>query len=245
MTVQFLNCGDTAFTVQFGDAIDPAINGRVMGLHAAIKAEQAAGRLGGVVETVPTIRSLMVVYDPLATSRAELQPSIEALIAHGLGVGGGKRHVHLPCCYDDPDFAPDLAEVAAATGLSAEAVVERHLQSVFTVYVLGFMPGLAYMAGLDPALRLPRRTSPRVRVPQSTVAIAMEMTTVYPWESPGGWHLIGRTPVLMFDKRRPQPVTLQPGDEVRFERIDRPAYDRLLVEVEAGRFDPASLARAA
>jgi KipI family sensor histidine kinase inhibitor len=245
MTVQFLSCGDTAFTVQFGDAIDPAINGRVMGLHAAIKAEQVAGRLGGVVETVPTIRSLMVIYDPLATSRAELQPAIEGLIAHGLDTGGEVRHVHIPCCYDDPDFAPDLAEAARSTGLSVEAVIERHLRSVFKVLFLGFMPGLAYMGGLDPALRLPRRTTPRVRVPQSTVAIAMEMTTIYPWESPGGWHLIGRTPVLMFDARRPQPVTLQPGDEVRFQRIDRGVYDRILAEVEAGRFDPTSLARAA
>lgn len=245
MTVDYLDCGDTAFTVQFGDSIDPATNARVMGLHAAIRAAREAGALTGVVETVPTVRSLMVVYDPLQTSRAELQPRIEALVAQGGDASRARRRVRMPCCYDDSEFAPDLAEIAERTGFSVEQVIEKHLGSVFTVYVLGFMPGLAYMAGLDRGLYLPRRTTPRVRVPQCSVAIAMEMTTIYPWESPGGWHLVGRTPVLMFDRRRPQPVTLQPGDEVRFERIDRTTYDRLRREVEAGAFDPSALAEAA
>ena len=143
----------------------------------------------------------------------------------------------IPCCYDDPEFAPDLAEVAERTKKTPEQVIADHLASPFKVYVLGFMPGLAYIAGLDQSLYLPRRSQPRVRVPRSSVAIAMDMTTIYPFESPGGWHLIGRTPLWMFDQRREQPVFLAPGDSLSFQRIDRTSFDRIAREVEAGTLD--------
>ena len=241
MSVRYLSCGDTAFTVEFGNEISPAINGRVMALHAAIGHAREAGDLPGVVETVPTMRSLMVTYDPLATSRADLQPRVDALIARGLPAEVTTRRVTLPCCYDDPEFAPDLDDVAERTGKSREQVIAAHLASAFKVYVLGFMPGLAYVAGLDRSLYLPRRSQPRVRVPRSSVAIAMDMTTIYPFESPGGWHLIGRTPLWMFDKRREQPVFLAPGDSLSFRRIDRKTFDRLAREVEAGTLDWSKL----
>ena len=241
VSVRYLSCGDTAFTVEFGNEISPEINGQVMALHAAIAAAREAEELPGVVETVPTMRSLMVTYDPLATSRAELQPKIGGLIARGLASGMKSRKVRLPCCYDDPDFAPDLVEVAERTQKTPEQVIAAHLASPFKVYVLGFMPGLAYIAGLEPSLYLPRRNQPRVRLPRSTVAIAMDMTTIYPFESPGGWHLIGRTPLWMFDQRREQPVFLAPGDELTFERIDRSTYDSIARQVEAGTLDWATL----
>jgi KipI family sensor histidine kinase inhibitor len=238
-----LSCGDTAFTVEFGNEISPEINARVMALHAAIGRAQAAGQLAGLVETVPTMRSLMVTYDPLKITRAKLEPAIESMIEHGLASEAGGRDVAIPCCYDDPDFAPDLAEVAERTGKSPEQVIAGHLASAFRVYVLGFMPGLAYIAGLDPSLILPRRVEPRVRVPRSSVAIAMDMTTIYPFGSPGGWHLIGRTPLWMFDQRREQPVFLAPADRLAFERIDRQTFDRINRAVEAGTFDWATLIR--
>lgn len=243
MSVRYLSCGDTAFTVEFGNEISPEINGRVMALHAAIAQARASGDIVGVVETVPTMRSLMVTYDPLATSRADLQPKVNTLIARGLATGMATRRVTIPCCYDDDDFAPDLDEVAERTKKTVEQVIAAHLASPFKVYVLGFMPGLAYVAGLDPSLFLPRRSQPRVRVPRSSVAIAMDMTTIYPFESPGGWHLIGRTPLWMFDQRREQPVFLSPGDSLSFERIDRKTYDRVAREVEAGTFDWSGLVK--
>lgn len=241
VSVRYLSCGDTAFTVEFGNEISPEINGRVMALHAAIGEARHGGDLAGLIETVPTMRSLMVTYDPMTTSRAELEPRIEGLIARGLQTGVASRRVTLPCCYDDPEFAPDLAEVADRSGKTIEQVIETHLASAFTVYVLGFMPGLAYVAGLDRSLFLPRRAEPRVRVPRSSVAIAMDMTTIYPFESPGGWHLIGRTPLWMFDQRQNEPVFLAPGDALSFQRIDRRTYDRIAREVETGKFDPATL----
>ena len=244
MSVRYLSCGDTAFTVEFGNAISPGINGQVMALHGAIGAAKEAGELGGLIETVPTMRSLMVTYDPLATSRAELQPRIDALIARGLAAGGKTRRVTVPCCYDDAEFAPDLAEVAERTKKTVEQVIAAHLASDFKVYVLGFMPGLAYVAGLDQSLYLPRRSQPRVRVPRSSVAIAMDMTTIYPFESPGGWHLIGRTPLQMFDQRRDQPVFLAPGDWLSFQRIGRKVYDRLAKQSDSGSLDWSALVSA-
>lgn len=239
MSVRYLSCGDTAFSVEFGNEISPTVNGRVMALHAAI----GQAKIAGVVETVPSIRALMVCYDPLTTSRAKLEPEIAGLIARGLPTELASRRVAIPCCYDDPEFAPDLGEVAERTKKKPEAVIAAHLASAFKVYVLGFMPGLAYIAGLEPSLYLPRRPQPRVRVPRSSVAIAMDMTTIYPFESPGGWHLIGRTPLWMFDQRREQPVFLAPGDQVAFQRVDRKGFDRIAREVEAGRFDWATLVR--
>ena len=162
MSVRYLSCGDTAFTVEFGNEISPEINGRVMALHAAIGVAREAGEISGVVETVPTMRSLMVTYDPLSTSRADLQPQVDALIARGLPVDAKNRLVTVPCCYDDPEFAPDLAEVAERTKKTPEQVVAAHLASPFKVYVLGFMPGLAYVAGLDQS-KLPASTSRAMR----------------------------------------------------------------------------------
>ena len=245
MSTRFLDCGDTAFSVEFGSTIAPEINLRVMALHGAIAAEQEAGRLAGVVETVPSMRALLVHYDPLATTRAALQPAIEALLAGQRAAEVRSRHITLPCCYDDAEFALDLAEVAERTGVSQEKVIELHLASEFSVYMVGFMPGLPYLVGLAKPLHLPRRASPRVRVPALSVAIATEMSVVYPFESPGGWHLLGRTPVPMFDTRRgAQASTLAPGDAVRFRRISRAEYDALAAEAERAPFDVARFVEA-
>jgi len=128
------------------------------------------------------------------------------------------REVQLPACYA-PALAPDLASVAAATGLAVESVVQLHLASQFTVEVVGFMPGFAYLGGLQPALALPRRAAPRPRVHEGSIAIAGTQSAVYPRPTPGGWHLIGRCPVRLFDPFRTPPAVLQEGDRVRFERI--------------------------
>jgi len=237
--VRYLSCGDTAFSVEFGTAIDPALNARVMGLHAAIAAAVAAGGLPGVVETVPSFRALLVHYDPLRTGRAELEPAIDALVREGRTATASGRRWRLPCCYDDPEFAPDLADVAARTGLDTQRVIDLHAGAEFAVYMLGFMPGFAFMGGLPKALELPRRQQPRVSVPQGSVAIALSLTGIYPWASPGGWHLLGRTPVLMFDTRRPEPSLLAPGDGVGFRPIRRGEYDALATAQAAAPLDVA------
>jgi KipI family sensor histidine kinase inhibitor len=231
-----LAAGDTAFVVEFGDTIDRILNARVMALHRAIK---AAG-LAGVIETLPTFRSLMVFYDPLVTTRTELEPQVLALAAGKTEHAAAGKLWRLPVCYEG-EFAPDLAEVGERTRLSVDQVIALHSNATYFAYVLGFMPGFAYLGGLPKELTLPRRTQPRVRVPQNSVAIAGEMTAIYPWESPGGWHLIGRTPVALFDLRRAQPILWGAGDEVRFARVDRATHDRIAAQVADGSFDHAAL----
>lgn len=241
MSVRFLNAGDTAFVVEFGDRIDRETNARVMGLHEAVARARGDGRLDGVVETVPTFRSLMVQYDPLATSRAVLEAEIAGLLAEAGSSHRAGRRWRLPVCYDGEDFAPDLPEIAQRTGRTTEEVVALHAGALYFAYVLGFMPGFAYMGGLPAALEVPRRTEPRVRVPATSVAIAGTMTAIYPWESPGGWHLIGRTPVPLFDLRRPSPILLAAGDEIAFRRVDRAEHDALAAAAAAGTLDLAAL----
>ena len=144
VSVRYLSCGDTAFTVEFANEVSPEINGRVIALHAAIGRARAAVELAGLVGTVPTMRSLMATYDPLLTSRATLQPAIESMLEHGLAVESTRRDVTIPCCYDDPDFAPDLQEVAERTGKILRAGDRRPPR----VGVQGLPPGLHAGPGL-------------------------------------------------------------------------------------------------
>ncbi|TVT71833.1 MAG: 5-oxoprolinase subunit PxpB [Denitromonas halophila] len=238
MSMRILDLGDAALTVEFGDAIDPALQARVNALDVAIERARAAGQLGGVIETVPTFRSLTVVYDPLLTRRATLEAALSELIdaADHAPVGDG-RHWRLPACYGGA-FGPDLADVAAATNLTPEAVIDAHSATEYVVYMLGFLPGFPFMGDVPAALQLPRRSEPRLRVPPGSIAIANGLTAIYPWESPGGWHLLGRCPVPLFDATRDAPALLAAGDRVRFTPVSVDEFDRLDAELKAGRLDP-------
>lgn len=220
---RILASGDTALVVEFGDKADRRLSSMVLSLDARIRQRHPVG----VVETVPTLRSLMIHYDPNLTSHAALAGIVAPLAETVDETVGDGRTFELPVCYDD-EFAPDLGEVAVSVGLRAQEVVELHASVPYRVYTIGFLPGLPYMGDLPEQLQLPRRTTPRTNVPAGTVAIATTMSVVYPLESPGGWHLIGRTPVRMFDLTRPEPALLTPADEVIFKPVSRAEYDRLL-----------------
>lgn len=228
---RFLAGGDTALVVEFGDRIDARLSALVLGLYKRLEAAQEPG----VVELVPTMRSLMVHYDPLLTSRAHLEIRIGDLLQGLEGAEIKGRRWSLPVCYEGEDFAPDLAEVARRTATTPEEVVALHTRGWNLVYMVGFLPGLPYIGGLDPKLELPRRENPRTRVPAGSVSIATTMTCIYPLESPGGWHLIGRTPVPLFDLTRDPAVLLAPADEVRFVPVPRTEYERLAAEAKAGK----------
>lgn len=238
MTVypQIRSFGDTGFSVEFGEGIDRGVNAMVMALHAALRDAD----LSGVVETIPSFRALLVQYDPLIASRAGLEEKVRAMLPGLKPQARAGRLWRLPVCYA-PDFGPDLAEVAERCKLTPDEVIAKHTSGRFFVYMLGFMPGLAYMGGLDAGLHLPRRSSPRTKVPQGSVAIAESMTTIYPWESPGGWHLIGRTPLKLFEAAREEPILLAAGDEVTFAPVTADDYAAMLARVEAGQFDYAAL----
>ena len=219
MKVRFLSAGDRALVVEFGDRVDRELSERVLRLDAMIRSSPPVG----IVETVPSFRSLAVYYDPLLTSRGELQGAIEPLLDLGDNPRASARLWHVPVCYEG-EFAPDLAEVARLTGLRPREVVALHSGTRFHVYMLGFLPGFPYMGDLPAQLALPRRADPRLRVPAGSISIATTLTAIYPYESPGGWHLIGATPIRMFDPERPKPALFAPGDAVTFQPIGTAAY---------------------
>lgn len=234
MTARLLDMGDSAVTIEFGDRIAPDLVARVRAFDLAVQAALASGGLPGVIETMPTFRSLSVLYDPLQTSRAALDPALLALLqqADHRPVAAGRRW-RLPVCYGGDDGA-DLADVAAATGLAPEAVIQLHADTEVSVYMIGFMPGLPFMGDLPPSLSMPRRREPRLRVPAGSVAITGSLTTIYPWQSPGGWQLIGRCPVPLFDAAAAQPALLAPGDSVRFEAVTAARSAELAAAIGAG-----------
>ena len=231
-----LPAGDTALVVEFGEEIDRGLSNWVLAL--ARRLDETA--IAGVVETVPTIRSLTVHYDPLALSASALTDRIVELMG---GLRSGERfgrHWRIPACYDST-LAPDLASVAARTGLSPAHVVERHSGSAYHVYMLGFLPGLAYLGDLPKELALPRKPTPRLSVPAGSVAIATTLTCVYPVESPAGWHLIGRSPVPFFVRQPEVRTLLNPGDSVRFTPVSLREYEAILANATDGTFHLESL----
>ncbi len=236
--MRFLDMGDTAFTIEFGDQIDPALQAAVNALDVAVAREQRAGRLVGIVETVPTFRSLTVIHDPLTSTRAVLVSAVRKLVdATDRAPTRDGRHWSLPVCYGG-EFGPDLVDTAAAIDASTEAVIALHSGTEYVVYMLGFLPGFPFMGDLPKALHRPRRAEPRVRVPAGSVAIANGLSAIYPWESPGGWHLLGRCPVPLFDASRDQPALLAAGDRVRFEAVSVDELETLQGDLAAGRIDP-------
>lgn len=226
---RFLSAGDAALVVEFGNSVDPAINHRVMRLGEAAR---AAG-LPGLVDLVPTLRSLMVHYDPTVTTRRAVEERLRELMTDTGGVRLAGRLWEFPVLYGG-EVGPDLEDVAKRTGLTPERVVELHAGTEYEAFMMGFMPGLAYLGIIPPELELPRRSEPRVRVPMGSVAIATNLTNVYSLESPGGWHLLGRTPVALFHLHRDPPVLLAAGDRVRFKPVGREAYEELQARMQAG-----------
>ena len=240
MRPRFLPCGDTALVIEFGEQIDRALNDRVLDLRVRVH----AAKLPGVVESVPTFRSLLVRYDPLTTDSASLVAAIEGLLDSGAGETKQARLWRIPACYAE-SHAPDLENVAERTGLGRDEVVRLHSSTRFQIYMIGFVPGFPYMGDLPEALFLPRRTDPRLRVPAGSIAIATSMTAIYPLESPGGWHLIGATPVRLFDLQWPDPALLSPGDLVEFEPIPAREFESIQAAVAAGAYQVHSEAIAA
>ncbi|MCU0248661.1 MAG: 5-oxoprolinase subunit PxpB [Vicinamibacterales bacterium] len=222
--------------VEFGDGIDVRINARVRLLQQALR----AGAHAGIVEMVPTYRSLMVHYDPMVLAREALADVIMTTAGRlPEQVREAARTVEIPVKYGG-EAGPDLADVAAAAGVDEQAVAELHAGGEYVVFMLGFMPGFPYLGGLPPGLAMPRLASPRAVVPAGSVGIAGAQTGIYPTESPGGWRIIGRTPVCLFDPLRSPPALLEAGDHVRFVPVGQTDYDAIAREVQAGTYRPAS-----
>jgi len=221
-TLQVESLGDQALLAILGERIDPGVNDQVHQLAALIR---AAG-MPGVTDLVPAYATLAVHYQPAVWRYAALRGELERLWREaGAAELAAPRQVELPVCYGG-EFGPDLAEVASRCGLSEADVVRRHSAAVYRVYMLGFAPGFAYLGGLDPAIAAPRRETPRLKVPAGSVGIAGMQTGIYPLETPGGWQIIGRSPMRLFRPGQEDPCLLRPGDRLRFTPIDLEAYRR-------------------
>lgn len=219
---RILEAGDSALIVEFDERIDPEVNARTIACAEAIE----SARVVGVRDVVPTYRSVAVYFDPLHTDYEALTACLEREAARFSASTPIERSpIRIPVCYGG-DFGPDLAAVAAFGRMAEAEVVKAHADGLYRVFMLGFVPGFAYLGVVDERIAMPRRATPRVRVPAGSVGIAGGQTGVYSAETPGGWQLIGRTPVKPFDPARGVPFLMKAGDLVQFYPIDRSEYDR-------------------
>jgi KipI family sensor histidine kinase inhibitor len=232
---KILPAGDTALVIEFGDCIDRKVNDRVLALARRLR----EAKIDGISEAVPTFRSLMICFDPAVLPGASLAEHITMLAQALPPHEQNARLWRLPICYD-PVFALDLEEAAARLNLSPAQLVEYHSATAYHVYMLGFLPGQAYMGDLPQEIVLPRREMPRQRIPAGSVAIAMSMTCVFPMDTPCGWHLIGHSPVSLFQASPAPQARLAPGDAVRFAPVSRREHDDIVMRIDAGAysFDP-------
>ena len=213
---QYRIMGDRALLVELGDEIDVKVNNKVRELFVAIKADP----LEGVVETIPSYRSLLLIFDPLKTTLSLLQNGVhhfwKTLDTSQLPE---PRRVEIPVVYGSK-YGPDLEWVAGYHGITTDEVIRLHTTHTYHVYMIGFMPGFPYLGELPEALITPRRETPRTVVPRGSVALAQGQTGIYSTQSPGGWQIIGRTPFTLFDPGKWPPALLEMGDRVNFFSID-------------------------
>ncbi|MBQ6075961.1 MAG: 5-oxoprolinase subunit PxpB [Lachnospiraceae bacterium] len=230
--VRFLLTGDTSLTVEFGNEISEAINHDIRAYKIAL---EKAG-VPGIVELVPTYRSLMVHYDPAVLPYQELRERLEKLLDDMGEIEIPPSPVlEIPVLYGG-EMGPDLPFVAEHAGLSEEEVVQIHSSAEYLIYMLGFTPGFTYLGGMSEKIATPRLKQPRVKIPAGSVGIAGTQTGVYPIDSPGGWQLIGRTPVKMYDPDRETPILPEAGQYIKFYPVTQEEYDAIRKEVEAGTY---------
>ena len=221
--MKIIPASDSAVLVVFGDAISPELQQRVLSLFHALQARSDSR----IRNLHPAYASLLIDFDPLAITCDELTLLVEALAnRETAATEGSGAVVNIPVCYD-AEFGLDLAEVARHANLPVEEVVRLHSSAIYRVCFLGFSPGFAYLGGLPEVLHTPRLATPRRLVAGGSVGIAGSQTGIYPMDSPGGWKLVGRTPLRMFDPQAQPPTRLQPGDPVRFSAVDRATFEHL------------------
>lgn len=234
--VRMLTAGEQGLVVEFGSTIAPEINSRVHALAGSL----LAGRIAGIIEVVPTYRSLLVYFDPFVITREELQNRITGVLASGSARESAQaksRVIKIPVCYGG-EFGPDLGFVAAHNSLTEEEVIHIHTSKPYLVYMLGFTPGFPYLGGMSERIATPRLEKPRTAIPAGSVGIAGSQTGFYPIESPGGWQLIGRTPFKAFNPASSRPFVFAPGDYLQFKAISAEEYNRIKRDVDTGNYSP-------
>ena len=224
--------GDTSVAIVFGDEISSEINTRIRAFDEALNEEQ----IDGVYETVPTYCTLTIHYAPEVIRYSELHDRLEKMLRVSHKAQKLNTIVmEIPVLYGG-EYGPDLSYVAEYNHMTPEEVIKRHTSAEYLIYMLGFTPGFSYMGGMDERIATPRLKTPRVLIPAGSVGIAGKQTGIYPIDSPGGWQLIGRTPVKLYDAQRDTPILLDAGLHVKFVPIDENEYKRIQSRIELGKY---------
>lgn len=230
--VRFLMTGDTSILVEFGNEISTEINARIRAFNIALEKKG----IDGIVETVPTYRSLTVHYRPEVIRYEKLRDTLHGLLGSLDEVEIPPASVvEIPVLYGG-EMGPDLGFVAEHNSKTVEEVIKIHSAPEYLIYMLGFTPGFPYMGGMSAEIATPRLTSPRVKIPGGSVGIAGSQTGVYPIDSPGGWQLIGRTPLKLYDAQRETPILLQAGQYVKYRPVSQAEFDDIAAQVAAGSY---------
>ena len=220
---KFLPAGDRSVVMEFGNSISPNINAKIRNMVNSIESSSTKG----VTELTPTYRSIQVIYDPLQTGYDELVDSLRELeLSMGEGDLGSYRIVEFPTVYGG-EYGPDIEFVAEHNNLTVDEVIKIHTSSDYLLYMLGFTPGFGYLGGMSEKIATPRLQIPRTKIPAGSAGIAGTQTGMYPIDSPGGWQLIGRTPVKLYDPLAEPPVLLNAGDYIRFVQVNEEEYFRI------------------
>ena len=223
MNSKVIFSGDTSINVVFENVVSEKISNQVLSIAKLVERQH----INGLVDIIPAYREVTFVFDPLVIDIASFKHFLEKQLnkMDGEIVDKKGRHYDIPVLYND-EVGLDLLEVAKYHGLSIEEVIHLHTAQAYRIYMLGFLPGFAYLGGLDAKLHTPRKNTPRLRIPAGSIAIGGEQTGYYPVDSPGGWQIIGQTPLVMFDSNRPE-IKLHAGDRRKFYAIDKLEFQKL------------------
>lgn len=226
--------GDSGLRIQFGETISPETNQQIRSFVVLLEQE----KIYGILEWIPTYTALSIVYDPYVISYADLEQFVMNLKEKMARIDLPKAEVvHIPTCYGG-DKGPDLAQVADHNGLTEEEVVKIHSGTNYLIYMMGFTPGFPYLGGMSKKIATPRLTVPRPKIAPGSVGIAGEQTGIYSMETPGGWQIIGRTPLKLYDPDRDPPILLKAGNYIRFHPVSEEEYEDILETVRNGTFHP-------
>lgn len=230
---RILPSGDCAVTVEFSDSISEEVNRRIRSFYKATK----KSKIKGITDVVPTFRSVLISYDPRYISYQNLCTQLKAHLNDTSSVDNKKKRiVTIPVCYEG-EYGPDLKFVAEHAGLSEEEVIEIHTSRDYLVYMLGFQPGFPYLGGLDERIFTPRLSVPRVQIRAGSVGIGGEQTGLYPLASPGGWQIIGTTPVKAYNPKKHPSIPYEAGDYIRFSSITKERFQEIEKEEEQGTYE--------
>ncbi|CAH2214639.1 5-oxoprolinase subunit PxpB [Tepidibacter aestuarii] len=225
--------GDRALVIEYGEEISPKINSRIKVMTSAIE----SSKLKGIIEVVPTYCSLIVHYNPFDIDYYTLMDKLDKLENRINNIDFCEsRIIEIPTVYGGK-YGVDIEEVAKTNGLSLEEVINVHTSKEYLVYMLGFTPGFAYLGGMDKKIETPRLKTPRIKIDAGSVGIAGSQTGIYPIDSPGGWQLIGRTPLKLYDPYNENPILLKSGDYIKFTKISEEEYLKIKEEIENGTYE--------